>query len=275
MNTLPFFRLLPALSLLSASPALAALTSFQVVATGDLVNHYPGMDGQVGTGDDVVSGSPTATYGSAPNGTGSLSFNAFNFGGAADSSLPPDRNAVTFLAAGGTVEVDLAIAASGGGALIGGWDLSGTEPFPGHGAYSAQITAVNSGSYTPASGSFNQNLDFTTSLTGGTANAMNFSLSGQAWVVSSTQYGSGIGVTYVDDVLIPLAQSLSADSFFYAYGSGTVPASTGGTGGSFPEMDVTAGIFAVAYAPVPEPKTFAAAAGLLLAGFAVLRRLNR
>jgi hypothetical protein len=230
-----------------------AQTTFTLVDEASLVNHWPGLDGLIGSADDVVSANPSTSNGSAPNSSGAASYNAFDFGQGTvpDANLfPPNRQAITYLDAGGTISVDMTVAENGGGPLILGWDISGSEPFPGHGAYSAQITAVNSGSYNPNSHSFSQNVDFTANLTSGAANSSNFDLSGTAYVILSADFGESSGNDYVDSVLIPIAQSMNADGLIFLAGSGIVPAADNF---GFPQMPITAAIFALMTETVTEP----------------------
>jgi len=234
------------------------------------LNHYPGTDGLLATGDDLNSSSPTATNGSAPNSLGSYSYNAFDFGGDAtptDPGLPPGKDAITFIQ--GSVSADTTVAQNGGGAIITGLNVSGTEPFPGHGAYSAQITAVNSGTYNTGTHAFTLDIDFLANLVpGGTATATSFSLTGVAVLVDAADFINPTGDAYVDAVLIPLAQSLGASSLFFAHGSGIVPASSGGTGGFFPSMPIEAAIVGITPVPLPPAILLLGPALLLLMGFA-------
>jgi hypothetical protein len=225
----------------------ASLTHQVVVGDGGVLNAWPGPDGQVGTGDDVVDGSPSPLNGSDANSIAGYSYNAFDFGGGPETTrLPAPMNAATFLQ--GTVEVDTTIATSGGGALISGWHLMGTQPFQGHGPYEAQILTVHGGTYDTGTRAFTLNVDFIADLVGGTAISVGFDLTGTAFYIEAADFGVLTGDSYVDNVLIPVAQALSAPSLLYIRGSGVVPASTGGSGGSFPTMPVEAAIVAV-----PEP----------------------
>lgn len=142
----------------------------------------------VGTADDFLSPAPLAPSGSGPNLTASYSYNAFDFGTLPPGpALPAGFDAVTFLA--GTVTVDKSVAISGGGPLVTGFTVSGTEPFPGHGPYSATITTVNGGSYDPVTHAASLDVDFTASLLGGTASVVSFSLSGLAILIESADFG--------------------------------------------------------------------------------------
>ena len=252
----------------SLSTSAQALTLDLVINDPNALNHYPGPDGLIGTADDVVSALPTTLNASGPNVLGSYSYNAFDFGsGATDPALPTGKNAVTLIE--GNVSIDTNIAALGGGAIITGFDVSGTEPFPFHGPYQAQTIAVNSGTYNPATGAFTLNIDFTASLTSGLGTAVNFSLSGEAWYVEAANFGVASGNAYVDNVLIPLAQSQNAASLCFAQGAGTVPGSTGP--GLFPPMPVEA-VF-VGLAPVPLPAPILLLASALVGLFTVKRKV--
>lgn len=238
-----------------AIQGLSAQTTFTLLDQAELVNHWPSSDGLIGTSDDVISGNPSTTNSSAPNTNGAASYNAFDFGQSSipDGNLfPPGRQAITFLDEGNTVSVDMDVARNGGGPLILSWNLSGSEPFFGHGPYSAAITAVNSGSYNTANHSFSQNIDFSANLNSGLANSSSFDLSGIALVVESADYGNESGNDYVDDVLIPIAQAINADALFFAMGSGTVPPADNF---AFGQMDITASLigFVVDSEPAPLP----------------------
>lgn len=231
--------------------ATIAQSEFTLKNATALLDHWPGPDGAIGTGDDVVSSTPSTTNQSAPNASGALSYNAFDFGQGdiLDADLfPPQRQAITFLDEGNTISIDSDVAENGGGALITGWNVSGSEPFPGHGPYTAQITAVNSGSYDPVSRQFTQNIDFTANLASGPANSSNFDLSGTAYWLEAADYDAGTGSDYVDSVLIPIAKAMNAGAMLYVMGTGTVPAADNF---GFPEMDITAALFAVAASDDP------------------------
>ncbi|MBK6660302.1 MAG: hypothetical protein IPG43_20145 [Proteobacteria bacterium] len=257
-----------------ASFAVATLLAFSHGATaGTLelvlashpgaVTHAPGLDGLVGTADDLVSAAPLAPVGAAPNLAGALSFTAFDFGVLPSSpALPVGFDAVTFLA--GTVAVDTDVAVNGGGPLVTGFSVSGSEPLPGHGPYAATITTVHGGSYDPITRAMTLDIDFTASLLGGTANAISFQLSGIAALIDAADFGAPTGIPYLDSVLLPsLAVPLGANSLFFASISGIVPASSGGTGGAFPLMPITAVLVGVEIAPVPLPASLPLLAGAM------------
>jgi len=218
---------------------------FEIISDVSGVNHWPGPDGQVGSADDVVSSTPSPLNQSAANGAGSFSYNAFQFSGGGEETtrLPPARNAATFL--DGTFTVDLNAAANGNAPVLLNWNVSGTEPFPFHGAYTASITAVNSGTYNTTSKAFTQNVDFIANLAGGTANSVSFDLTGDAYVIDASEFAAGTGDPYVDNVLIPIAQARNAQKLAFIMGTGVVPQSSGGSGGFFPEMPVTAALVGI------------------------------
>jgi hypothetical protein len=194
-----------------------------ILTDAEAINRFPGNDGLVGTADDVVSSQRTATSGSESNLTGSYGLNAFNFGGAAtDPELPEGFNAITFV--NGTVTVDQGVMTNGGGAVISALEISsGTEPFVGHGAYTASATAINSGSYDPTSGDFTLDLDIAFLINGNTATEPGLVLTGSAFFVPANDFGSSTGNAYVDGVLAPMAQASGADSLAYFDGTGTLP----------------------------------------------------
>jgi len=240
------------LALAGATGVLAQTNpqEFEIISDVSGVNHWPGPDGQVGSADDVVGSTPSTLNQSAANGAGSFSYNAFQFSGGGEETtlLPPARNAATFL--GGTFTVDLTAAANGNAPVLLNWNVSGTEPFPGHGAYTAAITAVNSGTYNTTSKAFTQNVDFIANLAGGTANSVSFDLAGDAYVIDASEFATGTGNAYVDNVLIPIAQARNAQKLAFIMGTGVVPQSSGGTGGFFPEMPVTAALVGIVPAAV-------------------------
>lgn len=152
---------------------------------------------------------------------------------------------------GGTFAVDLDALANGNAPVLLNWNVSGTEPIPFHGAYMASITAVNSGTYNTTSKAFTQNVDFTANLAGGTANSTSFDLTGEAYVIDASEFATGTGNAYVDNVLIPIAQTMNAQKLAFIMGAGVVPESSGGSGGFFPEMPVTASLVGIVPAATP------------------------
>jgi hypothetical protein len=259
-----------------AQGAQAATLELVLLTHPAAVAHAPGADGLVGTSDDVLAATPLAPVNSAPNLGGSLSFNAFDFGALPPSAaLPASYDAVTFLA--GTVQVDTDVAAHGGGPLVTGFTVSGSEPFPGHGPYAATITTVHGGSYDPLTHAMSLDIDFTASLLGGTANAVSFHLSGIGALIAAADFASPTGIAYLDSILLPtLAVPLGADALFFAAVSGIVPASSGGSGGAFPAMPVTAVLVGVQMAPVPLPASLPLLAGAVgFVGLFKRRRFSR
>ena len=153
--------------LVPASLSAQPLTLGVATNDGNVVNHWPAADGLIGTGDDVINANGSMNNNSGPNAAGTYSFNAFDFTGSCfvtDPWMPPCMNAMTFL--NGTVTIDQTIAASGGGPLLMNWNVSGTEPFGGHGPYASSIAAVNGGTYTPGTGAFTMDVDFEATLGG-------------------------------------------------------------------------------------------------------------
>lgn len=216
-------RLTPLLSLaLLVSLPLAAQEDVLVIASDNaVVNHYPGPDGLIGNADDVVSGNPSASQSSDPNGQGSYGFNAFAFSGmgSSDPALPTGYDAITFVQ--GTVTADTNVLANGGGAIVTDLNVtSGTEPFPGHGDYTSRITAVNGGTYNAQTGAFTLDVDFSYTIFGNTSSEPGVNLSGTAFYRTAAQFGSPTGNSYMDNVVIPLAQAAGAASVLFVTGSG-------------------------------------------------------
>jgi len=142
------------------------------------------------------------------------------------------------------------VASGGGGPLLKDWNVSGTEPYTGHGPYSSTIAAVNSGSYDPGSGAFAMDIDFAAVLNASADTSAGFSMTGEAWVVNLAGRRGGTGNAYVDGFLVPLAASLGASSLLYISGSGTVPAANNF---SWPAMPVRATL--VGLSPTTTPVT--------------------
>lgn len=207
----------------AAGPVLAQTAVLNIANDPSQLNHYPGPDGLVGTGDDVVSGSNTTLQNSAPNAVGSYGFNAFKFApaGPDDVALPDGFDAITFV--NGTITIDKGVFASGGGPIVTALDVSsGTEPFPGHGAYTSTITAVNSGSYNPATGEFTLNVDFSYTIMGQPASEPGVVLTGTAIYQASGDFGTDSGNSYFEDVAKPLAQSKGASGVVFLNATGTL-----------------------------------------------------
>ena len=249
MNYTLFNRLLSSITILliacaCAVSAHAEVLKFEILQDKSALNSYPGTDGLIGTVDDVISALPSAVNGSGPNVDGSYSYNAFDFGtGATDAPLlPTGFNAITFVSGNVSVDTD---GFSMGGAIISNMSVTGTEPFPGHGDFEANITNVNSGTYDSMTGAFVFNIDFEANLIGGSANGLNFDLSGEAWLLNSSEFDTFNSNAYVRDVLVPLAKAVGASQLFFMDATGVTPASSGGSGGSFPAMPIKAAISAV------------------------------
>jgi hypothetical protein len=209
--------------LLGTTLANAQTTVMTIVKDAANVNHYPGMDGLIGNGDDVVSGSLTTIQSSAPNANGSYSHNSFLFApfGPQDPNLPPGFDAITFVE--GSVAVDVGVMTSGGGPIVSALNItSGTEPFPGHGAYTSTITAVNSGTYNPATGEFMLNVDISYVIFGNLSTEPGVTLTGTAIYQDSADFGTPTGNTYFDSVVVPLAQAAGANSAVFISGTGTL-----------------------------------------------------
>ncbi|MBZ0266989.1 hypothetical protein K8I85_02435 [bacterium] len=227
----------------TAGPAAAQQVMYQLAVNSPAaLNHWPAADALIGTGDDVVNAGPSMFSQSGPNADGSFSFNAFDFSGmgsVTDPWMPAGMIAMTFLQ--GTVTVDMAVAASGGGPLLSAWNVSGTEPFNGHGPYSSTLAAVNSGTYNAATGAFTLDVDFAADLNGTPDTSQAFAMSGEAWVVDIAGKRGGTGNAYVDGVLVPIAAAVGASSLVYFSGGGTVPPANNFSWGTMPVVATLVG----------------------------------
>jgi len=254
---IPHPRALLAATCLSASiciaapPSAHAVTYELVTGFGPAVTHFPGPDGLIATGDDVVSPATSATSGSAPNTLGTLSYNAFAFSATPDPAIPTDFNAITFLE--GVVEIDPAVATTGIGDLLTGFTITGSEPFVGHGPYTAELAAISGSSYDPVTHAFSITMDMLATFPSGLGLAEDFTLEGVAYVVDAPDFGTPTGNPYVDSVLLPMAAGMSAESVAYFDAAGMVSGAPG-VFGAMPIRAVLVGIV------VPEPASLTLAA---------------
>lgn len=207
--------------ILAAGSVIAQEANMTIVSDDSQLNHYPGPDGLVGTGDDVVSDGLTSIQSSAPNSGGSYGFNAFKFTpiGPDDPSLPTGFDAITFV--NGNLTIDKGVFASGGGPIVTTMDItSGTEPFPGHGAYTSTITAVNSGTYNAATNEFSLNVDFEYTIFGSDSAEPGVDLTGTAIYQAAEDFGTDTGNTYFETVVKPLALAKGATGAVFISGTG-------------------------------------------------------
>jgi len=228
----------------TATTGQSSEEDFDFYLDATAVNVFPGLDGLIGTGDDQISPNPSPVNGSGRNEKGSFSYVAFDFGsGQTDApSLPTGFNAITFLNGSALINPD---AFTMNGPIFSSLDVGGTEPFPGHGTFSAQITRQGEFSYDPATGAFTLNIDFTANLVTGSANGVNFDIAGEAWLVKASDFDTFNANVYVHDVLIPKARAVGASKLAFFDATGTVPTSSGGSGGGFPSMPVRIVAFGV------------------------------
>ena len=169
------------LSILPCKTVEAQTVELTIASGMEYINHYPGPDGLIGNGDDVVSGDLASVQGSAPNANGGLGQNSFRFGpsGSQDPNVGTGYDAITFVQ--GSVTADIGVLKAGGGPIVTAMDItSGTEPFPGHGAYTSTITAVNSGTYDPTTGAVSLNVDISYTIFGTVSTEPGLVLTGTA-----------------------------------------------------------------------------------------------
>lgn len=205
------------------APFLTAQTYDLVAGEPAAVNHYPGPDGRVGNGDDVISAQPTAIIGSDPNVHGSYSFAVYESFGPGDPALPGANTSVSFFT--GTVDLDPSVVTAGTGQLLTGASATGTGFGQGLGVSTLDITNVDSGTWNGGTGAFTTQADLELGVAGLTQIFDDVSVSGEAIVVQSADFGTPTGNAWVDNVLIPRAQALNADSLVYMSFDGMLPVS--------------------------------------------------
>jgi len=162
VSPIPAVALLAAAAIASAiAPGTAAQTYELLEADASVAYRYPGADGRVGTGDDVVSADVTTIVGSDPNLLGRHSFGVFE-AFVADPALPGAKTAISFV--GGTIEIDPAVAAYGGGPPIvtasGDWFWATGQPD----AQNRSLTTTTANSTIPPHPRWSPSSDFELAL---------------------------------------------------------------------------------------------------------------
>lgn len=207
---------------LCAVPLGAHAVLMTIAQDDSAVNHYPGPDGLIGNGDDVISDQLSSVQGSGPNAKGSLGHNAFDFGGDQDPAIPTGYDAITFV--DGTVDVNVDALINGGGPIVNAVSVaSGTEPFPNHGPYVSLITAIHGGSYDTGTREFSLTVDISYVFQGTMFTEPNVTLTGTAIYQAAADFGTPTGNAYFDNVVVPLAQAAGAESAVFIIGSCNLP----------------------------------------------------
>jgi len=223
---------IPALLLSSVLAATAQAQTVYTALVGDpaVFNHYPGPNGLVGDGDDVVSGDVTSIIGSDPNYFAAFSFAAAQSpAAAADPAIPTGFDTIAFIQ--GTATTDDAVVAGGGGSLFQALAIQISQPVQGAplpgGATGAAIAAVNGGGYNPATGAVTTDLgiQITVPVFPIPVPVTSMTAAGTAFVVPAADFGMGAptGNPYVDTVLVPKAAALNASSLLFVDVQGTEP----------------------------------------------------
>ena len=233
--------------LLLTAPVRAEIATYTIVdSDAAMVDHWPGLDGWIGTGDDLVSGAPSTIHGSAPNGAGSYSYCALDWlwDGTTEDGMPYGMSAMTFVS--GTVDIDLDVAHSDipvASSIVTDLNLTaGTEPFPGHGPFAASFSGIRTASYNPATGGFVFYCTLNATIMGGEDFAENQGVGGAAWVIDETDFESDIYEPYLGSHVVPLALARGASSVVYLLATGTVQPADGGTWGSMQFWSVIIGL---------------------------------
>jgi uncharacterized repeat protein (TIGR01451 family) len=183
----------------------------------DALNHYPGADNLIDTGDDVVSALVTTIGSSDPNFHGDYSAVVFPI-------------SVSFLE--GTTTIDLGAGMSD--PLVTALSVTGTGIRQGLALSNLRITAVNSGSLTTITNlntnslmfEGSENVDLEVTLGNGIVQAFaGVDLGGTAFVVDDDDYAAFNADPYVDNVLIPIAQAAGATKLLFLQAEGMLIAS--------------------------------------------------
>jgi uncharacterized repeat protein (TIGR01451 family) len=215
------------IAVFAVATALAQVPTYVLMPGGSgIVNHYPGADGLVGTGDDVVSHEITTIVGSDPNHRGMYSHALYDptFNSTSDPALPGTYIAVSFVQ--GTIDVDEGVAAAGGTYVVTGADITGTATGQGTGdvAFEFSSSDLSAGSFAAGAGARVLSLtgDFRITAFGNTVTVSGVTFTGTGVYETSLGSPSGSNPAYVNSVLVPRALALGANRLFYAELTGTL-----------------------------------------------------
>lgn len=197
------------------------------------LNHYPGPDGLVLSGDDAVSAQITNTVGSDPNFQGDLSYASGVTFPPGDADLPltllsmPDPlnyDGIAFLEGAVTLDPTVAAAVSAiNQPLVSAISATATAFRQGLGVGSLSFTAVHSGSYDPVGHTAAENVDLRLSNAWISQDVSGVDLSGSAFVVPSSDFGAFNANTYVQNEVIPRAQAAGAAGVVFIQLRGVLP----------------------------------------------------
>lgn len=248
METMRFLIASTLLSAAMATSSPAAEATYQLLTDPSAVSRWPGADGLIGTGDDIIDGTATTIGGSGPNTVGGFSHVSFDFGTpGGDPKLSGDFDAISFFS-NGSFTFD---AAGGtGSALITAFDIvSGTEPFTGHGPYSATTSGPVTGS--SGTGTFAVTGAPYDTVINGNPDSATMSFSGTYAVVDPN--GAATGNSYYDNVLTPVALANGAVSYVVLLGTGTSGAATNF---NFPNMPIQVSLVGFELGDPPADTTY-------------------
>lgn len=209
-------RLLLLGSIAFAQITTAAPVLYELASDSSMINHWPGPDGMVGTADDIIDGAAVTVGGSGPNTPGALSSGSFEFGPLdPEPKLASPYDAVTFVNLGSIMfDAD----AGSESPLIQSFIMAmGTEPYFGHGPYSAVTTGPALGTSTATTFDL-VSVPYSTLVNGNPASG-EMNLSGTYRVVDPN--GPPTGDSYLDNVLTPIALSQGVDSYIMLTGTGS------------------------------------------------------
>lgn len=238
-------RLLPILSVVAvcASTAISAERTFTVVTSDDLVNHWPGADGFLGTADDPVDADPSEVVGSDANTAGTFGFMTTLltfFPTDPDPYLFGQWNTVTYVEGSATIDTEAFLADDV--PLLTEVELDGTQLFQGHGLYSLSLTNPTGGTYSRSGNvfTFSSIYDFEGTFGSTTGAATGALADGTAILIDAVDYSApdlnaapADLAAYVLDVAIPLAQERGASGLLVF----AADLETSGSPGVFPPLD--------------------------------------
>ena len=261
-------RLLSILSLVAVctSTAIAVERTFTVVTSDDLVNHWPGADGFLGTADDPIDGDPSSVVGSDPNAAGTFAFMTTLltfFPTDPDPYLFGQWNTVTYVE--GTSMIDTEAFLGDNVPLLTSVEMSGTQLFQGHGLYSLSLTNPTGGTYSRTGNvfTFSSTYDFEGTFAAGFAETTGATAEGTAIQIDAADYASpdiaaapAELAAFVTDIAIPIAQERGASGLLVFAADLETSGSVGNTPGFFPPLDAYGVSFSLEMAAVVEEVRF-------------------
>ncbi len=254
-SSLPHFLVLVLPAVLCAGER-----TFTAATAPPVINHWPGADGLIGTAADPVNSGTSLNARSSPNSPGSYSFivTSLGFGGPPDPLLFGSFDTITFVEGMAVIDTDAFIAPNV--PMLNRLEFSGTELFPGHGAYSVRLTNPRAGTYTRTGHvvEFDTAFDFEGTFAAGMAMDTNATATGKIALLDAADFAApslaalpADLAAYVQNTAIPLAQSRSASGLLCGRMNLVTAGSEPGAGltGFFPPLNAQGVVLALEFAP--------------------------